>query len=635
MKKRKVCVLTVLLAIAVCLTACSQNAVSSQSTEPESNAPALSEEVKAAQARGIVPDAMLKQLKEPCTQKQATQLIATVFQRNHASNTGRYLPDMLENSKEDKTATRYWFAQAIYYASMETVYEQPYTDYSGWMDYCDENDPGSAWPDAQVIGPLLNEDGYGEGGVWDICSDLQEIENPADTSNLVWREDYGSSVAANYAMLLCDRTNGDKVLQLDENHNFCPQDTLTVEQAIGVALRYDRSFEPAAKMVAYADTAAYDDTIITQELLTRASGLPDASCSQLPSGWRGVLMFDMGRVSHQALAGNSDKQLYESEIAAIRQSSFNFIGLAIDFSVLQGPVPESGKINETRLQQLDQIIAWCMKYDIHVDLRCSGVGGCDITTSFADWNEHNHNAVNGSDDTAEFAELWGVLARRYQGISDRDLSFNLFIEPEVNTEEQYAAFFAPAVEAIRAESPQRCIIADIHSGGLTGENMAKLGVALSYHLYEPRAFSDMGEATANMNAAEKAKWVQSITWPYKDTQGTVYDASTSMDASGFLNISANDLVKLAQTYQVGVMIGEWGVFGQGLESTRYPDAVFKAFVNDMTDCFEKAGLGWCYGCGYGTTGILVDAPVVKDAQYEKLSGAPGYLDLTSSKWFAL
>ena len=341
-------------------------------------------------------------------------------------------------------------------------------------------------------------------------------------------------------------------------------------------------------------------------------------------------MFDMGRVSHQALGGNSDKQLYESEIAAISNAGFNFIGLAIDFSILQGPVPEDQKINETRLQQLDQVIAWCMKYDIHVDLRCSGVGGCDLTTSFADWNDHNHNALNNSDEATAFAQVWGVLAHRYQDISNRDLSFNLLIEPEINTEEQYAAFFTPSIDAIRAASEQRCIIADIHSGGLTGISMAELGVALSYHLYEPRAFSDI---TVAVDSNELDDLIQNATWPYEDSQGNVYDAEACMNAPGYFNISANDLVALAKTYHVGVMIGEWGIFGYGFENTRYTDTVFESFISDMTSCFEKADLGWCYGCGYGTTGIIVDAPILADAKYQKLDAAPGYIDLTCSKWF--
>lgn len=594
----------------------------------------LSEDLKTAQELGIADEHLLSKCQEPCTQLDATRLIATVYELKHDNQSSLYLSDMLKNAKEHKTATRYWIAQAIYYSAMETAFSQSYENYNNWMDYCDANDPGFHWPDAQVIGVRLQDKTIGEGGVWDLCPDQQDASEPADTTDFAFHEDYGDSKIVNYAMLLYDRTNGEKVLSLDANGNFRPQEALTVEQAVLAALRYYNSFEDVPDMVPLSSVTACDSTIITPELLDRKSELPAASCQELPATWHGALFFDIGRVTHQALGGQSDKMIYESDIATLKQNGFNFIGLAFDFSFLQGPVPEDGKINETRLKELDQIIAWCMKYDIHVDLRCSGVGGCDLTTSFDEWNQHNHDTVNGSGSADDFAALWAVLARRYQNISNRDLSFNLLIEPEINSEEQYAAFFTPAVNAIRESTPSRCIIADIHSGGLTGESMGKLGVALSYHLYEPRDFCDVSETTGDMSATEKEAYLKNVQWPYQSPNGTLYDASAAMEDRGFCSVSANELIETAKKYQVGVMIGEWGIFDNvGLDRYRYSDNTLSAYLNDMSSLFKKEGLGWCWGCWYGNTGIMVDYPVVPDTEYAKVDGTAGYVDQKMEELF--
>ena len=144
----------------------------------------------------------------------------------------------------------------------------------------------------------------------------------------------------------------------------------------------------------------------------------------------------MGRVTNQALDGASDKQICEYEIQSVKDAGFNFIGLAFDFSVLQGPVPETGKLNETRLKELDQVIAYCIERDIHVDLRCAGLGGFTKDDAFSDWRQWNHDGIYNTEYAGEFAALWKALAQRYAEIPNCYLSFNLMIEPEINSDDQ-------------------------------------------------------------------------------------------------------------------------------------------------------------------------------------------------------
>ena len=594
-----------------------------EATEPE---PQLNETLQQVYDLGIADMDLLLRAEEVCTRAEAADMLAQVYEIRNGEKS-LYLNDMASAFDEDylsKSATRYYFAQDIYYSAMEDYFDAEYVDWLTWIEYCDSKEWGGTWPDASMIG-IKNDGNVGEGGLWDFCSDMDKVsEPPSDHPEALYPVEYGNFFAANYALCAYDRRDGRKIMELDENSNFRPHETMTIAQAAEAALRYYHYFEDEAEMVTYADTYTFDTSIITPELLAKETTLPDASCEKLPSQWHGTLMFDMGRVVAGALAFNPDSRIYEYEIQAVKDAGFNFIGLAVDFSRLQGPVPEEGKLNETRLKDLDQVIAWCMERDIHVDIRCSGAGGMRMDTPFEDWVQWNHDAPNGTDYAEEFAALWKALAQRYADIPNCYLSFNLMIEPEVNSEAQYAAFFGPAVNAIREADADRCIIADIHSGGLTGESMAEMGVALSYHCYDPREFCVVSQYDP--------EYLNAVTWPYTASDGKTYDAEAVLNAplDSFYNVSANALAATAEEYGVGFMIGEFGIFDDfsGLPSNRYSDETFAAYYKDMVDTMAEKGYGWCNGVWHGSQGIVASYPAVTNTTYQRINNYPFYIDQT-------
>ena len=598
-------------------------------TEATTPSPVLCESLQQVYDLGIADMDLLLRAEEVCTRAEAAGMLAKVHEMQYGRKSV-YLYDMVdafEVAEWSSPVTRYYFAQAIFCSAMETVFDFAYENWYVWACNCTEHDPGYVWPDAQVIGIRL--DGTpGEGGVWDFCPDLQEIESaPADNSDARHMVDYGSSPAVNYAMLTYDRRDGRKVMELDEQNCFRPRETMTVAQAAEAALRYYYSFEPAAEMVAYAETHTFDPTIITPELLAKETTLPDASCEKLPSEWHGTLLFK-GRATHQSLDNMPDKHYYEYEIQAIRDAGLNFVGITFDFSRLQGPNPQAGMLNETRLKELDQVIAWCIERDIHVDLRCCGVGGLSLETPFSEWVQWNYDAPNGTEYAAEFAALWKALAQRYADIPNRYLSFNLLIESEVNSEQQYAAFFGPAVTAIREADPDRCIIADIHCGGLTGKSMAEMGVALSYHAYDPREFCCL-----TLDNQDDAEYLATVTWPFTASDGKTYDASAVLGNRIPGSISANELAATAEEYGVGFMVGEWGIFGNGMTRNRYPDETIQSYLTDMSDTMAEKGYGWCYGNFHYPYSIACFAPAVETGNYVKIAGTPLYIEQKMMGWF--
>lgn len=613
-----------LLACTACGTA--SNAAESLPQEIPDKYEALSADLKEAFQLGIAGDELLTRLEEtePCTQKEATTLLCNAFHLRRTQES-LYLKDMLEHAKTDKAASRYWIAQGMYFANLEDQMDIPYTDYQSWMerygDFTEEVPENIRLPDGGFAAP---DPATGKITLWGCLWDgaCKDNNRAFDAPNAVKYEDCGSHWITSYAAILYDRTNGDRVMTMDENSNFNPQASTSMEEAIIIALRYYRSFENEQVPIAFADVGRYDSQMISDDVLSRESALPDASCEHLPAEWHGVLVGDMASVCVGCLSNQVDRAIYENDIKAIRDAGFNYVGLMTSFSYLQGPELHDGMFNESRLRELDQFIGWCLKYDLHVEIRCSDPPGIDVLTRQDDSWAIRDEAINTSNPAAiqDFAAAWGALAKRYQGISNRDLSFNLMVEPGAPSEEGYAAFFAPAIEAIRAQTPDRCIISDVHYGGLTGESMAKLGVALSYHLYEPRDFC---APPAEITQEE----MQAATWPYTAADGRVIDAKQVMEELGSLSISANDLIATAKEYNVGVMIGEFGTFAQSLDANYwYPVSTTEHYLQDMVTEFKAQGVGWCYGVWNGPSGIVADVPLIDDATYEKLKDTTLYLN---------
>ena len=81
---------------------------------------------------------------------------------------------------------------------------------------------------------------------------------------------------------------------------------------------------------------------------------------------------------------------------------------------------------------------------------------------------------------------WGMFARRYNGVPNSRLRFNLFNEPADLAPEVYAAVVGKMVEAIRAEDSDRLVLCDGLSWGTKPvPEVVPLGVAQMTRGYTP------------------------------------------------------------------------------------------------------------------------------------------------------
>jgi len=195
---------------------------------------------------------------------------------------------------------------------------------------------------------------------------------------------------------------------------------------------------------------------------------------------------------------------------------------------------------------------------------------------------------------------WAHFARRYKGIPNSQVSFNLLNEPANVTAEVHRKVVERVVEAIREQDPNRLIICDGRDwGGTAPGELIGLKVAAATRGYLPFVISHY-----------KASWVQgSDKWPeptHPWREGnTVWDKQTIWER---IYKPWKELEKKG----VGVMVGEFGAHNQT------PHKVVIAWMRDLLSLWKEAGWGWALWNVYGSFG-LVDSGRA-DVRYEDWRG---------------
>ena len=232
----------------------------------------------------------------------------------------------------------------------------------------------------------------------------------------------------------------------------------------------------------------FDGAIITQELIDNVD-LPDATVSDIPY-WTGFTLENKiftsndrdERWSVLPDGANGVRYWYEGQIALIAQEGFNCARCCYALSYLGSP-DNPLDISENALAELDALISWGLKYNVHIMLTITGnpdmwhAGG-----------EENVSAANVIQDDPYYNDLYykymTMLAARYKDIPANAFSIELLAEPTCsewdNRHEAYAQALLPTIEEIHRIDPDRILIAQDVAGELC-EELAQAGCALSIH----------------------------------------------------------------------------------------------------------------------------------------------------------
>ena len=555
------------------------------------------------------------------------------------------------------TADRGWVLTVPGLTDMELIYGDRYENYKQWHKYMNAMHTEELWygfDDRLGIEMVALVEGNNGEIVFTAmppeASDRDAYFGMMDETSLYGPQgaNYYEDIYI-YAFKAYDSTTGKKFFSLEDGC-IDPTKALTVADAVEYALKFYNFPNPMAhpEFVAPEDVGKYNEDIITADLLTKETDLPEASCTQLPANWHGVVMKDMG---YQMRTFYIDSQIYEYEIQAVKEAGFNFIGLELDlrwlmetalqdkgFDQYHGFVSSEdvGKFSLARLEQLDQVIALCMKYDIHVNLRCVTLG---------DWAGNNvpYNDLSNAATGPKLAAWWQAIARRYADIPNEYLSFTLFTSG-IGAANPTAAVLLPTVDAIREVSPDRCIIADIVGWTMKKADaaaFAEAGVALSSRIgtdenlkmfYHRKLFAF--QYLQGVNAAG-ATYIKNFEWPCNGVDAESLLASTNKDR-------VYETMAVAEEYGVGFMVSDFGVAGDPHEmyngfvsysTYRYSDEAYRAMIEDITSAIAEKGYGWCFANWHGYFGVVNSAPVYENATYEQSGDELYYIDTTMYGWF--
>ncbi len=239
------------------------------------------------------------------------------------------------------------------------------------------------------------------------------------------------------------------------------------------------------------EVGTYDESIITAELLSSCT-LEDLDKANLPY-WTGYIMenkifaaqeYDSAWEKYNAGA----HYFCEDEVRYLAENGFNCVRVLYSFSILSNP-DDVYSINVSELEQLDELISWCAKYNIHMMISITGVPGVhsdNIHDEDPAWQDtlFTDPAVEEA-----FGRYWDMISKRYAEIPNGLLSFEIVAEPcgvgidESQPEaivERYCEVLEPIALSMFEDRSDRIVFAmDIVK--LVPEGLAEIGCCLSLH----------------------------------------------------------------------------------------------------------------------------------------------------------
>jgi endoglucanase len=299
----------------------------------------------------------------------------------------------------------------------------------------------------------------------------------------------------------------------------------------------------------------------------------------------------------------------EFDFITMAEWGFDFARLPLSYWAW-GSRDDWSVIREEPLKQIDRAVDLGKQHGIHININFHRIPGycinqrelepADLFTGTAPQREKALNA-------GKFH--WQAFAKRYKGIPNRQLSFDLINEPpkmrsyEGALEERYVEIVNALVAGIREIDPNRLIFADgMNIGQAPVAEIVNLGLVQSTRGYQPKAVSHY---TATWVPKDEFETFNPPTWPLKDDHGQLWDRA-------YLQKVYVDLYKVITEKGVQVHVGEWGCFN------KTPHDVALAWMTDCLAVWKQAGWGNSLWNLRGSFGVLDSERT--DVKYENYKG---------------
>jgi endoglucanase len=299
----------------------------------------------------------------------------------------------------------------------------------------------------------------------------------------------------------------------------------------------------------------------------------------------------------------------EFDFETMAEWGFDFARLPLNYWAWGTP-QDWAQVREEPLKQIDHAVELGRRHKVHVNINFHRVPGyCVNGRELEPADLFSGRAAERARALDAAVFHWKTFARRYKGIPNRELSFDLINEPpkmrpwEGYLEERYVEVVKALVAGIREVDPGRLIVADgLDIGQLPVFGIAELGIAQSTRGYLPKAVSHY---TATWVPREEFESFAVPTWPLKDDKGTTWDRAR-------LKKECIDPWLALAAKGVPVHVGEFGAF------TQTPHAVVLAWLEDFLSLWKEAGWGFAMWELRGAFGVLDSRR--PDVEYEDWKG---------------
>ncbi len=341
-----------------------------------------------------------------------------------------------------------------------------------------------------------------------------------------------------------------------------------------------RQFIQATGFLAIGGASLVPEALAAQSKAATAGHLPR---------WRGFNLLEKF-----TSRGGGNPPFEESDFALLAEWGFDFVRLPMSYVCWVEP-GDWLKLREEQLKHVDQAVEFGRQHKVHVNLNLHRAPGSCVNPPKEPLDLWTDEKALGA-----CAFHWAHFAKRYKAISNDRVSFDLLNEPADIPEETYVRVVKHLVQAIRAEDPQRLIIADgLKWGTVPVHGLASLGIGQSTRGYEPMQISHY-----------KASWIGgSDRWP--EPSWPLLRDGKEINRQTLMETRIKPWKELAQK-GVGIHVGEWGAFN------RTPHRAVLAWMTDCLSLWKEAGWGWSLWNVRGSFGVLDSNRA--DVQYENCQG---------------
>lgn len=247
-----------------------------------------------------------------------------------------------------------------------------------------------------------------------------------------------------------------------------------------------------ARYVPIDEVGTYNTDIITPDIYNSCA-LADVDKAALPY-WTGYIL-ENKIFANQYYTDEWENYnaggLYfcEEEIRYLAENGFNCARVLYSFTFLSDP-NDVYSINLSELEQLDELIAWGMKYNIHILLSITGLPGMwGVGTSEENVGTNNAVFIDPAMQEA-FTRYWAMLSQRYAQIPNGVLSFEPIVESTVENWDKgveynlqrYFDVLAPIAYNMWEDRSDRIVFAN-DLGKVLPAQLAEIGCCLSLHTH--------------------------------------------------------------------------------------------------------------------------------------------------------